>query len=430
MINRFAQTVGITWPTYADWIAAALAAALLVLVWTAALLGARRIGPPMADFWAKRAGSRSEGVADRMCDLARYLIAVFLIGIIINVDAWRPLGGLLLGLALATSAFLLIAGIVRGLHLPRPVAALLAGAAFVAILARSVGGLDPIVEMLDKLGFNVGQRRFSLLAVIQILLVIAAIYAVVRFLNRVIGHTIKRTSSFDPTQQLLAQKLASVAILAAAFFIGIDLVGIDLTALAVFSGAFGLAVGFGFQKTFGNLIAGIILLMDRSIKPGDVIVVGESFGTVNKIGVRAVSIITRDGKEHLIPNENLMTQEVENWSYSNRDVRIHIPVGVSYECDIALAQKLMIEAAGESKRVLQTPAPRVWLLGYGDSSVDHEILVWVRDPEAGVGNVRSEILNRLWGLFKEHGIEIPFPQRDIHVKSWPDPPPTGAGTQG
>ena len=428
MINRFAQTVGISWPTYADWIAAGLAAALLVLVWAVSLLGARRIGPPMADFWVRRAGSRSEGLANRMCDLSRYLIAVLLIGIIINVDAWRPLAALLLGLALATSAFLLIAGIVRGLHLPRPVAALLAGAAFVAILARAVGGLDPIVDMLDRLGFNVGTRRFSLLALIQILLVLAALYAVVRFLNRVIGHTIKRTSGFDPTQQLLAQKLASVAIVAAAFFIGIDMVGIDLTALAVFSGAFGLAVGFGFQKTFGNLIAGIILLMDRSIKPGDVIVVGESFGTVNKIGVRAVSIITRDGKEHLIPNENLMTQEVENWSYSNRDVRLHIPVGVSYECDIVAAQKLMIQAAGESDRVLKSPSPRVWLLGYGDSSVDHEILVWVRDPEAGVGNVRSQILNRLWILFKENNIEIPFPQRDLHVKSWPAPP-DGAGKE-
>jgi hypothetical protein len=115
---------------------------------------------------------------------------------------------------------------------------------------------------------------------------------------------------------------------------GIDLLGIDLTALTVFSGAFGLAVGFGLQKTFGNLIAGIILLMDRSVKPGDVIVVGDSFGHVTKIGVRAVSIVTRDGKEHLIPNENLMTQEVENWSYSSRDVRVHIPVGIAYDCDL------------------------------------------------------------------------------------------------
>jgi small-conductance mechanosensitive channel len=313
--------------------------------------------------------------------------------------------------------------VLRGLHMPRWAALLLGGAAFLAILARSIGGLEPITELLDRVGFDVGTRRFSLLAVIQIAITLVALYAVVTLINRVVGHTIKRASGLDPTQQLLAQKLAGVAILVAAFFIGIDLVGIDLTALAVFSGAFGLAVGFGLQKTFGNLIAGIILLMDRSVKPGDVIVVGDTFGHVTKIGVRAVSIVTRDGKEHLIPNENLMTQEVENWSYSSRDVRVHIPVGVSYDCDLAVAQKLMIEAAQASERVLQAPSPRVWLRGFGDSAVDHEILVWIADPEAGVGNVQSEILNRLWVLFKENRIEIPYPQRDLHVKSWPSPPP-------
>jgi small-conductance mechanosensitive channel len=153
-----------------------------------------------------------------------------------------------------------------------------------------------------------------------------------------------------------------------------------------------------------------------------VIVVGDSFGHVTKIGVRAVSIVTRDGKEHLIPNENLMTQEVENWSYSSSNVRIHIPVGISYTCDLPLAQKLMVEAAKTPARVLKFPEPTVWLRAFGESSVDHDILVWIADPEAGVGNVQSEILNRLWVLFKENGIDIPFPQRDIRIKEWPSPP--------
>jgi small-conductance mechanosensitive channel len=279
---------------------------------------------------------------------------------------------------------------------------------------------------LNRVGFDVGSRRFSLLAVIQIMVTLVALYAVATLANRIVGQAIRRASGLDATQQLLTQKLAGVAILVAAFFIGIDLVGIDLTALAVFSGAFGLAVGFGLQKTFGNLIAGIILLMDRSVKPGDVIVVGDTFGHVTKIGVRAVSIVTRDGKEHLIPNENLMTQEVENWSYSSRDVRVHIPVGVAYSCDLALAQKLMIEAASASPRVLQAPAPRVWLRAFGESSVDHEILVWIADPEAGVGNVQSEILNKLWVLFQENEIDIPFAQRDIRIKEWPEVPPRPA----
>jgi small-conductance mechanosensitive channel len=164
--------------------------------------------------------------------------------------------------------------------------------------------------------------------------------------------------------------------------------------------------------------------MDRSIKPGDVIVVGDTFGSVGKIGVRAVSVVTRDGKEHLIPNEQLMTEAVENWSYSDRNVRIHIPVGVAYGCDLALAQKLMIEAASAAPRVLDTPKPSVWLKGFGDSSVDHDILVWIADPELGVGNVRSDILNRLWRLFADNQVELPFPQRDIHVRSMPPPAPT------
>jgi small-conductance mechanosensitive channel len=117
-----------------------------------------------------------------------------------------------------------------------------------------------------------------------------------------------------------------------------------------------------------------------------------------------------------------MTQEVENWSYSTTNVRVHIPVGVSYDCDIALAQKLMIQAASEAERVLKSPAPNVWLREFGDSSVVHDILVWISDPEGGVGNVQSDILNRLWVLFKENDIQIPFPQRDIHVKDWPAPP--------
>src|SRR3546814_9934283 len=139
------------------------------------------------------------------------------------------------------------------------------------------------------------------------------------------------------SQRVLFQKLATLAIIAVGFFVGIDLLGIDLTALAVFSGAFGLAVGFGMQKTLGNLISGLILLMDRSIKPGDVIVVGETFGWVNRIGMRAVSVLTRDGKEYLIPNVNLMTETVENWSHTSRNVRLHVPVRVAYVCDIHLA---------------------------------------------------------------------------------------------
>jgi small-conductance mechanosensitive channel len=415
LVERF----GVTWPSYGDWAAAGVAIALVAATWGLAWLAGRRLGPRLAAFWEHRAGGRGEALAHRMCDLTRYSAAALILAIILNVDSWRPLGAIVLGVAFAAWAAMLVSGLVRGLQMPRWIAALLAAVTFFALLARAVGGLKPITETLDRVGFTAGSTRVSLLTALQVLVILVSIYAVVKLLNRIVGHSIRRATGLDATQQLLGQKLASVAILIAAFFIGIDLIGIDLTALAVFSGAFGLAVGFGLQKTFGNLIAGIILLMDRSIKPGDVIVVGESFGHVTKIGVRAVSIVTRDGKEHLIPNENLMTQEVENWSYSSRDVRVHIPVGVAYDCDLPLAQKLMVQAASESHRVMKNRPPKVWLIAFGESSVDHEILVWISDPEQGVGSVRSEILNRVWELFKENGIDIPFPQRDIRIKEWP-----------
>jgi small-conductance mechanosensitive channel len=419
LVERF----GVAWPTYGDWVAAAAAIALVAAAWGVSWLAGKWLGPRAAAFWEHRAGTRGEGLATRMCDLTRYLMGTLIVAIALNAEAWRPLGAIVLGVALAGWGAMLVSGLVRGLQMPRWIAVLLAGVTFFALLARAVGGLKPITDTLDRVGFTAGETRVSLLTVVQVLVTLVALYAVVKLLNRIVGHSIHRASGLDPTQQLLAQKLAAVAILIAAFFIGIDLLGIDLTALAVFSGAFGLAVGFGLQKTFGNLIAGIILLMDRSIKPGDVIAVGDSFGHVTKIGVRAVSIVTRDGKEHLIPNENLMTQEVENWSYSSRDVRVHIPVSVPYDCELRLAQQLMVQAAGEADRVLATRPPSIWLTAFGDSGVDHEILVWIGDPEAGVGSVRSQILNRVWQLFKENGIEIPNPQRDIHIRDWPGPPP-------
>jgi small-conductance mechanosensitive channel len=418
MIGRLAEA-GLELPDYPALVSAAAALVIVLSGGLVAILVGRKLGVVLANLWARHAGGRGQQLSKRMCDLVRYATAALVYAVALNAESWPLLSAFILGLPLALASALLIRAVLRGLKMPGWIALLLAAAAFVAILADSLRGLEPVTDVLGRVGFDAGDMHFSLLSIIQIGLTLIALYAVVKLATRLINQWIRRTPSFDPTQQLLAQKLVSIALIVAAFFIGIDMLGIDLTALAVFSGAFGLAIGFGLQKTFGNLIAGIILLMDRSIKPGDVIVVGDSFGQVNKIGVRAVSVVTRDGKEHLIPNENLMTQEVENWSYSSTNVRVHIPVGVAYECDLHLAQKLMIEAAIAPDRVLKTPKPNVWLRAFGENALDHEILVWIKDPEAGVGNVQSEILNRLWDLFREHNIQVPAPQREIRVKEWP-----------
>ena len=392
-------------------VAGSLTLAALALGW----LAGRHIGRRIAEIVASRTGGIGDGLGPRAPNILRHGVAALLLAVILAAWPWQPLADLGLGLACAAATAMLVLIVLRGLNLPRWAAWTLAALAFTAILSHAIGGFAMVETTLDRVGIQIGVRRITLLSVITFGVAVLLLVAGVRLINRVVAHSIGTARGFDATQKLLFQKLASVAVVIVAFFIGVDLLQIDLTAFAVFSGAFGLAIGFGLQKTIGNLIAGIILLMDRSIKPGDIIVVGESFGWVNKIGVRAVSVITRDGKEHLIPNELLMTQEVENWSYTDRNVRVRIPVTVSYDCDLAKAQELMLKAAVESPRVLDNPKTNVWLLGFGEAGVEHEILAWISDPESGVGNVRSDVLNRLWLMFKEAGITIPVPRRDVRV---------------
>ncbi len=278
------------------------------------------------------------------------------------------------------------------------------------------------LRWLHEAAFEIGNFRFSLLDGLLIIGVILLVVTVAWFVTRVSRSAIRNFSRFDGSQKVLAEKLCTIAIWAIAFFIGIDILGIDLTALAFAGGAFGLAIGFGLQKTFGNLISGIILLLDKSIKPGDVISVtdqvgNEAVGQIRKIGIRAISVITRDQTEHLIPNENLMINQVVNWSYSSKDVRVKAPVGVSYDSDLELVSNLLYQAAEDTPRVLMNPKPRVNIMEFGDNSVNFELRFWIQDPEGGLANIRSDVYMRIWKLFKENDVEIPFPQRDLHLRS-------------
>lgn len=290
-------------------------------------------------------------------------------------------------------------------------------------------GITEVVRWLDSIGFDVGSYHVSLWRAVLIVVVAVSVLVAGQLANLVIRRFFRRLHRLDPAQQLLGEKLVSIFMWIGLVLFATDFLGISLTALTVFSGAFGLAVGFGLQKTFGNLISGIILLMDRSIKPGDVVAVADgtnrTVGQVNRIGIRAVSVITRDRIEYLIPNEHLMTSVVENWSYSSRDVRIRVPVSVAYGTDIELAERLMLEAANSLPRVRDHFEPTIWLTSLGDNGINFEVQVWIDDPEIGIGNLRSDLLKTLLRMFREHGIEVPFPQRDIRVRQWPEgEPPT------
>ncbi|MCB1235955.1 MAG: mechanosensitive ion channel [Verrucomicrobiae bacterium] len=220
-----------------------------------------------------------------------------------------------------------------------------------------------------------------------------------------------------PAVRVLAAKFTNFFLILAAIGFTLAVVGIDLTALTVFGGALGLGIGFGLQKVVSNLISGVILLLDKSIKPGDVIEIGDTYGRINGLRTRYVSVVTRDNKEHLIPNEDLITQPVINWSFTDRLVRLRAPIGIAYGSDVRLAIDLCEKAAAASPRVRKSPEPKCLLRGFGDSSVDLELRFFIEDPSEGCANVTSDVLLAVWDAFHEHGIEIPFPQRDLHLRS-------------
>ena len=294
--------------------------------------------------------------------------------------------------------------------------------AIVIAVLHAFGWWDMALSTLDSVRFGLGESRISLLTIVKGLFFFVVFLWSAKLLSTLAEKQIKSVDELTPSLKVLFSKILKILLIFIAVLLGLNAIGVDLTSFAIFGGAIGVGLGFGLQKVVSNFISGIILLVDRSIKPGDVIAVdgpgGEQmYGWVNTLGARYVSIIRRDGKEHLIPNEIMITERVENWSFSNDDIRISIPVGVSYNCDIHKARELCMEAVAEEPRIKEFPKPLCHLKEFGDNSVNFEIRGWINDPVNGIANVTSDILVRVWDKFQEHDIQIPFPQRDLHVKS-------------
>jgi small-conductance mechanosensitive channel len=306
----------------------------------------------------------------------------------------------------------LTASVIRNREAARSVALV----AWALAALNIVGLLDPTLALLDGVALPLGARRVTLLTVAKAIILFAVLLWLARAAVRFAAGRLQRSTTLTPSIKVLSEKSINILLLAVVVFVTLDYVGVDLTTLAVFTGALGVGIGFGLQKVVSNLVSGFILLLDRSIKPGDVIELGETFGWVTSLGARYVALSTREGKEWLIPNEDLITQRVINWSYSNNLLRLPLKFGVSYHSDVRKAMVLAIEAASAVERVLSEPKPVCRLIGFGDSSVDFELRVWIRDPQSGVVNVRSDIYLALWDTFHAEGIEIPFPQRDLHVQ--------------
>ena len=289
----------------------------------------------------------------------------------------------------------------------------------VAIIAWVVFALDilgllaPTQAALDNLAITIGTLRLSVLLVLKAVVIVAILLWIAHGLARVIGTRLQRVAALSPSVQVLTANLIRIALISVALLIGLNAVGIDLTAFAVFSGAVGVGIGFGLQKIVSNFVSGIILLLERSIKPGDVIEVGSTFGTVTYLGARYTSVRGRDGKEYLIPNENLIANQVINWSYSSPLVRLDAPFGVAYGSDLHAVRALAVEVAGRTNRVLTSPRPVCHVTGFGDSAVNMLLRFWIDDPSDGVTNIKGEVLLGLWDEFSEKQIEIPMPQREV-----------------
>ncbi|NQV60597.1 MAG: mechanosensitive ion channel [Alphaproteobacteria bacterium] len=280
-----------------------------------------------------------------------------------------------------------------------------------------LGLLDPTITLLDGLALHMGQLRISVLTVIKGVIALGVLVWAAMLMARITEQRISSLKNLTPSVQVLLTKLVKIVLVTVAVVVAISSVGIDLTAFAVFGGALGVGIGLGLQKSVANLVSGVLILLDKSVKPGDVIEVGDTYGQVKSLGGRYASVITRDAVEHLIPNEELISQRVSNWSHSSNEVRLRLPVGVSYNADIRKAMDLISQAAREVDRVLAQPQANVLLKGFGDSSVDLELRFWIDDPMNGLSSVKSAILLKIWDKFREQNIEIPFPQRDLHIKT-------------
>ena len=286
------------------------------------------------------------------------------------------------------------------------------------IAALSIlGVLDETTTTLDAVGFNIGSFRLSALAVIKSFISLFVLLYLATFISTFAERRVLKSKSLTRSSQVLIAKIIRIALIVCALLIGVTSAGIDLSIFAVFSGAVGLGVGFGLQKVVSNLFSGLLLLMDKSITPGDVIEIQDSgtFGWVNHMGARYTEIITRDNKSFLIPNEDFVTQRVVNWSHGNKLIRIQVEFGVHYDSDPHKVIAAAIEAATCPERVVETPTPQCWITEFADSSLNFSLRFWIQDAEQGITNVKGQVMLALWDAFKKHNIDIPYPHREVFV---------------
>jgi small-conductance mechanosensitive channel len=289
-----------------------------------------------------------------------------------------------------------------------------------------LGWGETVIAALDSIGVNAGKNRISVWFVLKLIVTVSVFVVIAVWLSRWIERRLLKLDALAPNMRIGLAKFAQAFLVSMAALVGLNAAGLNLTTLNVLTGAIGIGLGFGLQSIAANFVSGFVLLMDRSIKPGDVIsftgttgTSAEGFGWVQQLRGRYVVVRDRDGVETLVPNQHLITNPVINWSYTDPRVRIKLPVRISYKSDPELALQTLLEATANQRRVLREPAPVARLMAFGDHGLDLELRFWIADPQEGVNNVRSDVNRAIWRLFKERGIVIPVAQREVRLEMAP-----------
>jgi len=334
-----------------------------------------------------------------------------------RVAAWPESTFLVYSATLLSGAWLLIAVVSHAIR-SRALGKVVNIVVWAYVAAAILGIVDDVAAVLDGAAFAVGNVRLSVLVILQGALFLGGLLWLSLSVGSFLDTRIQTVEELTPSLRVLIGKILRIALIVVALLVAMSGLGIDLTAFTVLSGAVGVGLGFGLQKVVSNFISGIIILLDESIKPGDTISLGETFGWIRQLRARFVSVVTRDGREFLIPNEDFITREVINWSFSDQYVRLDVPFGVSYDSDPHEVSRLAIEAAGAVDRVDSLRHPPVcWLTAFGDSSLDFLLRFWIKDPQRGLTNIRGRVLLNLWDIFKENNIAIPYPHREVIMKT-------------
>ncbi|MFT5160907.1 MAG: small-conductance mechanosensitive channel, partial [Paracoccaceae bacterium] len=326
-----------------------------------------------------------------------------------------PSRSYLIGLVAELATAWLLISIATRLMRNRSLRRIVRWAAWVFVTLNILGLTDFAATVLDEFALDIGATRLSALVVLKVVVVLFALMAGARLVSNTAAHRIGMIDDMSPSMQVLSIKALQLFVYGVALTVGLQSVGFDMTSLTVLTGAIGLGLGFGLQKVISNLVSGVILLLDKSIKPGDVISIDDTFGWISSLGARYVSVLTRNGTEFLIPNEDLITNKVVNWSHSSDLVRLDINFGVSYDSDPHQVKKVAAAAPLTVDRIISNPAPVCHVVELGDSSIDFVLRFWIRDPSKGLTNVRGNVYLALWDALKAAEIEIPFPRRDVRL---------------